>query len=307
MNGSPQLSVIIPTKDRKAVFDKTFLLLQNSIKDLDVEIIVINDSKTAEVIVPIGSKNTRVVNNPSSGVASARNLGAKLALGEWLLFLDDDMLIFAENIQAYLEYRNLPDKIVVNLEWEYPPDVIEKISATAFGRFLIKYGFTTMRGWNGYPDWERNKRVQINFITSPNLFIRREDFLVSGGYDENFPFAGFEDYAFSEKLKKLGFVFYVDTTSMMYHNEADRLEPFEWYKRKERGGRTRRVAVEKGLQELEIQHSFSKKVLYFFWPFFEPLLKLILFLTTVFRFMDRFSFMVYKMRLGIAIYKGYTK
>ncbi len=303
------LSVIIPTYDRDKLFYGCLRAVLDALKDIRAEIIVINDfKKGAPDISGFGASDRLVMyNNPKSGVASARNFGAQMAKGEWLLFLDDDMLINRKNIDAYLNYKIKSGKICVNLEWEYPPDVIQKISATAFGRFLTRYGFTSMRGWNNYPDWPENTSVPVDFITSPNLFVKRAHFLETGGYDENFPFAGFEDYAFSEKLKKLGFSFYIDTTSMMYHNEADRLEPADWYKRKERGGKTRRVAVERGLKELEIKHSLEKKTFYFFWPLIEPLLKLILFLTSAFRFLDRFSFLAYKMRLGIAIYKGYTR
>jgi GT2 family glycosyltransferase len=224
-----------------------------------------------------------------------------------VLFLDDDMIIFKENINSYLKYIPASDKIAVNIEWIYPPAEIDRIKKNAFGRFLIKYGFTTMRGWNGNPDWAIKSVIPSDFITSPNLFINKKHFIETGGYNENFPFAGFEDYAFCEQLKNHQFKMYIDTTSMMYHNEVDRLQPKDWFKRKERGGETRRIAVNQGLGEIEIKHNLLKKIIYLLAPLTEPFIRFILWLTARFQLMDKLSFFCYKALLGISIYKGYTK
>jgi glycosyltransferase involved in cell wall biosynthesis len=304
---TPLFSVIIPTKDRKSVFDNTYLALLKAIEGFDVEVIIVNDSKDNDVKLIKHSEKVVVVNNIKSGVASARNFGAGKATSDWLLFLDDDMIIFKENINSYLKHTLTSDKIVVNIEWIYPPLVIDRIKKNAFGRFLISHGFTTMRGWNNNADWEVNSVIPSNFITSPNLFVNKKYFIEAGGYNENFPFAGFEDYDFSERLKKQQFKMYIDTTSIMYHNEEDRLNPKEWYKRKERGGETRRVAKEQGFSEIELKHSLPKKIIYSFTPVIEPLFKFTLLLSSPFKFMDWISFFCYKGLIGISTFKGYTK
>lgn len=302
------ISIIIPTKDRTEILRKTLNFLCAAIANLDYEVIVINDSKTQNIYLEDGFPNNLIViNNPKSGVASARNLGAKMAKNEWLLFLDDDMLIFKENIGSYLKYTNILNKICVNIEWIYPPEITNKITKTSFGRFLIKYGFTTMRGWSNYPDWSEKSSIRVTSMSSPNLFINKNHFFETGGYDENFPFAGFEDYAFLKRLESHNFTMYIDTTSLMYHNEADRLKPKEWFERKVRGGVTRRIAFEQGFGDMEIKKSYSKKIIYFFSPALEYFFKCILVFSSASQKMDFISFKCYKMQLGISIYKGYTK
>ncbi|MBX3164160.1 MAG: glycosyltransferase family 2 protein [Bacteroidetes bacterium] len=302
------LSIIIPTKDRGEVFYKTLNAAYQATKNVSAEIIVINDSKTNNVVIEEKFLDrVSVFNNPKSGVAAARNYGASLANGKWLLFLDDDMIMNEENIHLYLQHTNREDKFCVNIEWIYPPELIAQIEKNAFGRFLIKYGFTTMRGWSNYPDWTTNSIVEVTSVASPNLFLRKQYFFETHGYDEKFPFAGFEDYAFSKRLEQHNFKMYVDTTSIMYHNEADRIEPKEWFKRKERGGETRRVAVEQGFVEIGIKQNVLKNVFYFSTPIIEPMLKFILAITSPFKIVDALSFTCYKMLLGIAINKGYNK
>ena len=302
------ISIIIPTKDRSEVFCTTLDAAYEATKNIAAEIIVVNDSKTGDVIIEKKhSDRVTAFNNPKSGVASARNYGASLAKGKWLLFLDDDMLMNQNNIHSYLKYVSRKDKFCVNIEWIYPSELIKQIEQTAFGRFLIKYGFTTMRGWSNYPDWATNSTVEVKSIASPNLFLNKEYFFETNGYDENFPFAGFEDYAFSKRLEKHNFKMYVDTTSIMYHNEADRVEPEAWFKRKERGGETRRVAVIQGFGEIKIKHNVVKKLFYFCTPVIEPFVKLVLFFSSPFKITDIISFTCYKALLGIAIDKGYNK
>jgi len=307
MDTKPLLSIIIPTKDRQDIFDISCLFLIKAIQDFDIEVIVINDSKVNEVTLPEKLTKVRIIKNNQSGVASARNLGASLAKGKWLLFLDDDMLINEENIHSYLRYTNREGKFCVNIEWAYPPDLINQIKQNAFGRFLIKYGFTTMRGWSGNPLWPQNSSITVKSITSQNLFLTTQLFIETGGYNENFPYAGFEDYAFSKHLEKNGFEMYVDTTSLMYHNEIDRTEPKAWFKRKERGGETRRIATTQGYREVEIKQSLIKKTFYLCTHIIEPLIGVILFFSDRFKITDMVSFTCYKALLGISINKGYNK
>jgi glycosyltransferase involved in cell wall biosynthesis len=303
------LSVIIPTYNRGEVFIQTIKHVCQALKRFDnYEVLVINDSKTQNIFIPSEcDKSVVVYANKKNGAAAARNYGAYLAKGEWLLFLDDDMILSEENINTYLKYTALNQKICVNIEWEYPSDVLNEISQKSFGRFLIKYGFTTMRGWSNYPDWDKNATIPVSSITSPNLFIRKSDFISTNGYDESFPFAGFEDYAFSKRLEENHFEMYIDTTSLMYHNEIDRLEPDAWFERKVRGSETRKIAVQNGFTEIGLQYSSFKKIIYQIQVVLQPFIYLILFFTNPFKWLDFISFACYKRLLGIAIFKGFTK
>ena len=152
----PTLSIIIPTKDRGYVFDQTIRSAVEAIKNRNAEIIVINDSKTSALKLPETYKCVKVIDNPNSGVASARNLGVKNASSDLLLFADDDTLLNESNIIAILETQKKFPNSAINLNWEYPIELVAKIQKTQFGRFLIAFGFTTAKGWYNHPSWNDN-------------------------------------------------------------------------------------------------------------------------------------------------------
>jgi glycosyltransferase involved in cell wall biosynthesis len=298
-----ELSVIIPTKDRDDVFSRTLQSVCEALRDVAAEVIVVNDSKTRTVVPdPAYASHVTVLNNPKSGVASARNLGAAHARGRLLLFLDDDMLVSRENIQATLQLHRLYANCCINLNWIYPPELTSTIQKEPFGRYLIHYGFTSLEGWNRGASWDANGLFPTEGITSQYLSMERAVFVASGGYTEGFPHAGFEDFDFAKKLKKEAVDFYIYPLSIAYHNETDRLNLPAWLARKERGGETRRVAVAMGHQELALHYGTFKKAALHGIAWFAPCLPLVLKLAP-----DALYFRIINILLATAIYKGYTK
>jgi len=300
------ISIIIPTKERDVVLASGLQHLLRAISGTGIEVIVVNDSKKTVPVIPDASQ-VKLLNNPGSGVASARNLGVQHATRQWILFLDDDMLISRENLLAYKNYLENTDKICVNLNWTYPPELVAQIKNYAFGRYLIAKKFTSLKGWNKEPGWIDGGSFKTYGMTSQNLMIRKSHFLSSGGYEASMPHAGSEDHIFSLKLQKLGFSFIVDTTTVMFHNEEDRVIEKEWFRRKERGGETRKAAVLLGYNELTLHYSPMKKLFYAAHPIIAPLVRSGLFISTRSPKLDRISFLFYNILLGISIYKGYSK
>ncbi|MBA2406813.1 MAG: glycosyltransferase family 2 protein, partial [Chitinophagales bacterium] len=108
-----KLSVIIPTKDRLAVFNSTIVKVVEALQEIDAEVIVVNDSKTSDVFIPESSADIQIHNNPKSGVASARNFGASFSSGDILLFLDDDILINRSAVEGiFLLHKRYPDAAI---------------------------------------------------------------------------------------------------------------------------------------------------------------------------------------------------
>ena len=91
----PKLSIIIPVVNPKKNLKKLFLSLQE-FGEHDSEILVINQSmkkldddiRKAVKIVIVERLTKNII--PAS---SARNLGATIATGKYLFFLDDDCLV----------------------------------------------------------------------------------------------------------------------------------------------------------------------------------------------------------------------
>ena len=254
-----ELSIIIPTKDRGEVFDMTINAAWESISGTNSEIIIINDSRTSTINLPFTSSQVKVFDNPKSGVASARNYGVNKATHPIILFLDDDIIINKQNLEkAYTFIISNPNS-TLNPNWIYPETLTKEISKTKFGRYLIHYGFTSLKGWNQGMNWNDHETFKCELLASYFVMMRQSDFSNVNGYNEDFPHAGAEDYDFAVRIKNNGIKTYIDPTNLVYHNESDRVELIPWLERKLRAAQTRKLAVSLGHEKLAIQSGRLKK------------------------------------------------
>ena len=164
-----------------------------------------------------------------------------------------------------------------------------------------------MKGWQsaGF-NWIENQMLEVDFITSQFLAISKFAFSKSGGYDENFPYAGFEDHDFSIRLKEYGVKAFLNTGIMILHNEEDRVELKGWMQRKFRGGQTRRVAVRMGHKDLGLNYDNLKGKIYFLIAKTEFLFTAALKIIHNFRMFDPLYFRIVNILLGTNLYKGYA-
>lgn len=89
------ISIIIPSYNYGGFIDKAIDSCFDQVYN-DIEVIVVNDGSTdnTEQIINKYTGNITYISQKNMGVSGARNVGAKVARGEWLLFLDaDDQLI----------------------------------------------------------------------------------------------------------------------------------------------------------------------------------------------------------------------
>lgn len=271
------LSIIIPTKDRGAILQSSLMSAILATQHVECEIIVVNDSKTSHPQISPEQNRIRIVDNPKSGVAAARNLGASLAKAGIIVFMDDDIQISKEVIDHTLHFYKHHPNTCINPDWRYPEDLIHQLKQKSFGRFMIDYNLVSFKGWYNSERWRDNELFSSELVASFFLPLTREQFIKSGGYNEQFPHAGFEDYDFPVRLRDQGNKLFIDTRICVLHNEEDRSDLKNWLNRQTRGAQTRRMGVELGYTELGIQYSGSKsllfKILHFVKPFFTSLAK----------------------------------
>jgi GT2 family glycosyltransferase len=308
-NEKPEIicTIIIPTFNRN---DLLYTCLDSilPLAKRNIEIIVVNDNPKNKIELPFNLKYNAVeiVDNPKQGVASARNFGAYKAKGEFLIFIDDDMIVDPLSISSCIEFLQSSEKSVYNSDWVYSDETNKSLELSSFGRFLKHINFNTLKGWNDNPkDWEKTKFYKNNGITSQFLGMKKIDFEKAGGYNEIFPFAGFEDYDFWQRLKKQDISVYIDTDIKIIHNELDKLTPKQWYARKYRGGITQKVAVIQGYKELVRQDNLYKKIIFKYFYYFQSLI--FYFFNLKNKKIDTLSFMLFKILIGANLSKGYYK
>lgn len=300
-----KFSLIIPTKDRNHILQKSVDCLKKVNHLSDLEIFIINDSEQpVNIDFSAFPVKVEVLRNPGKGVASARNFGISKATSDWLVFMDDDMMVQPGTFDRII---NLEKDSCLNINWVYPDFILSRSDRSPFIRYLKKYRFDSMEGWSNDPAWDREKLFRVNGVNSAFLVINKDTLLRAGAYNAKFPFAGFEDHDLSERLAEAGVKMYVDPTNMIFHNEEDRMELENWLERKRRGAITRKVAVGLGYKNLELRYSFPKRIVYeISYGLRKSLLATLKHWPATGRF-DASYFMLVNLLLGAYSYAGYTK
>ncbi len=261
---SIDISIIIPTKDRDDVFKRTLATVLESTECISAEVIVINDSDR-----PIFGfddyLNLKIYRNPKSGAASARNFGAAQAKGKVLLFVDNDVLVSAANLNQILFFHKKYESSCFNFFWFYPPDLIEKLPNYSFGRFLLNnliFSNSSRIGKGNIKQMEG--LVSVDGLASYFLSINKADFEMIGGYEEKIPKAGVEDMILAKQMRKYGLKMYMSMADVVFHNEADRLELVNTMGIYKSHALTRRVAVDMGHEDVKMEMKPTKLALYKF-------------------------------------------
>jgi len=144
----------------------------------DYEVIVTDDSKDniAKALISEKYSWAKWVAGPKHGPAANRNSGAKVATGEWLIFLDDDCLPQQKWLASY----------------------IDAINSTGNG--LVFEGRTDAERPQQRFDEEAPINIDGNKLWSCNFAINKALFNQLNGFDESFPFAAMEDVDFYTRV-----------------------------------------------------------------------------------------------------------
>ena len=194
-------SVVIPYYNMGKYIDETIDSVINSEFALK-EIIIVNDGSTdLESISKLESYRDRplfrVIDVPNQGLASARNLGAVCAQGEYLAFLDADDKVapdyFAKAISILRQYKNVH-----------------------FVGAWTQYFEGSSKIWPTFSP-EPPLLLFHNLVNSSSLIYKRSSFLAAGLNDKNMPFQGLEDYESVISLVNKGFSGVVLPETLFYY------------------------------------------------------------------------------------------
>jgi GT2 family glycosyltransferase len=223
---APFVSVVVPTYRRPTVLASTLdALLAVEHPAERYEVIVVDDGPDDATERAVkGSADARAatdrvvyVAQHRGGAATARNTGARRASGQVLIFVDDDITVRPDHVNRHLAVLCDDRQALVNGHWEFSPPVRAALEATPFGRFRIEV-----------EEWVKDTlpketleggRVVPSAVTACNLGVWRDFFWTVGGFDEGFPFAGYEDQEFSYRAVAAGASLYYDRSIRLLHND----------------------------------------------------------------------------------------
>jgi len=180
---NPLVSVIIPTKNEVNYITDTLLSLKKQHhKNLETIVVDSSDDDTVSIVRGFTDKIIRKKVN----IPQAKNLGAKYAEGEFLVFLDADTTLLPSWINRSLEYllNGKYDAVIGNVSTR-KKDFQAFLVGGIYRSFLKLTGLINNFSMGGVP-----------------FMITKKFFKKSGGFREDF--ASCEDIEFLKRLKKHG-------------------------------------------------------------------------------------------------------
>jgi len=173
---TPEISIIIPTYNRKASLLHTLESLSQQTFSADrFEVVVVDDGSSdgtgaaVQVIHPFRLLYLRQTNQ---GSAAARNRGARHSTGDILVFVDDDITLDSEYLAAIID-RTTAGAVAMGVWQPYrPPNPTHFSNATA-----LPLEVQAARAIH-------HQEVPFTECTSNNLAVRRTDFVRVGMWQD---------------------------------------------------------------------------------------------------------------------------
>ena len=198
----PHFTIIIPSFNRAHIILNTIqAVLDQSFQDW--ELLIVDDGSTdntKDILIPIlADKRIKYIYQDNAGVCVARNKGALIATGEYLVFLDSDDTVlekWLEDFYTLKEYKH--DIIFCNMKIIKPNKSIKLVSC------LDPYNDGNSKGISIPGTWS----------------IRKDVFIASGMYDEKLKFGENTELRFrlNEKILNIGLI---DKFNFIYHESLN--------------------------------------------------------------------------------------
>lgn len=178
-------SIIIPTYNRRVILHKALLALAKNTRPFqEFEVVVVDDGSTDDtkdmidaLEVPYDLVYER---QERRGPASARNRAIRLARGEIMIFIDSDIMVVPDFVEAHLEAHQRARLVAVGLVVH--TNDLENPDSASF----------------------RITDMSRAFFATGNVSVEKECLLEAGLFDEAFDEYGWEDLELGHRLQKLG-------------------------------------------------------------------------------------------------------
>lgn len=231
----PDLSIVIPTRDRRAVLARTLHALDAQVEAPPFEVVVVDDGSGDDTLAFLDQRRGRtpVVVLPQAplGPAAARNRGIERARAARVLLLGDDTWPDPRTVARHA-HPEAGETIGLQGRIDWDPS----IGITPLMRFLAPAGpqfyFRGLRDGEPIP----YTAVLGSNLSAPTAWFRDEP------YDEGFPHASFEDTEQAFRWQRRGWrVSWSEAARCWHHHRYDDLTAF--LDRQVRAGRAARYAV----------------------------------------------------------------
>ncbi len=213
-------SIVIPVRNRAALTERCLQdLLATVAGDACTEIAVVDDGsrdETASVLERVADRITVVKNAETVGFAASCNRGARACGGDYLVFLNNDVLGRPGWLDALVRYADATPEIgAVGSKLLYANETIQHAGIVICHDSLPRHVY---RGFaSTHPAVNVSRQYQA--VTAACMLVPRRVFEETGGFDTSFV-NGFEDVDFCLRLAALDLDVHYCHESVLVHLEA---------------------------------------------------------------------------------------
>lgn len=228
-----EMSIVIPVKDNQKGIDSYLkrFFETHSKSDFPKEIIIVDNNSSPAIELKPEYLNSglpiELIECRKIGPASARNMGAKIAKGKWLLFNDSDCIPTKSILKGYLKADNNSVAYAGNIK-SLNDDKLSKYYESQEILIPLK-------------TYDENGNFVPQYLITANSLIWKKAFTEIGGFDERIAIAGGEDVDLGLRLSQVGNLSYA-FDSIAFHDFSDGVIGF--YKRFKRYGQGNRLVEE---------------------------------------------------------------
>ena len=193
------------------------------------KIIIVDNASTDNSIEGIGEVNLpiEIIRNPENyGFAKACNVGARKAEGDFILFLNPDVIVFENTFIKLFEYiykHDKPEIAIYGIQLLNKKGEIQKTCArfpNTWNLVVRSLGLDTLKLeiFRSYRlnDWNHQETKVVDQVMGAFFLVKRNLFEELNGFDERF-FVYFEELDFSKRAYDLGFKTIYITEAKAYH------------------------------------------------------------------------------------------
>tara|TARA_B100000287_G_scaffold403678_1_gene425705 strand:- start:688 stop:1596 length:909 start_codon:yes stop_codon:yes gene_type:complete len=191
-----KVSILIVTYQSEDEILDCIKSIHQNVNNIVFEIIIIDNASTDKTIKTIKDNFpdiTIIKNKQNKGFSFANNLGAKLAKGEFLFFLNPDSLILENTIEKLMGILDMDKNIGIigpaikniNGSFQSPALKIPNVLITLFEAFgLYLFLPNTVLGYRSHSNIDID--LDVGWVTGACFMIKREDYDLLNGFDENY-------------------------------------------------------------------------------------------------------------------------
>jgi glycosyltransferase involved in cell wall biosynthesis len=197
------LSIVIPCYNQWHFVEEAINSVESN-NEITYEIIVINDGSTdlltKQKCSIISQRGISIISQNNSGLAKSRNNGINIAKGDYILPLDADNKINPDFINKAIEILELiPEVSIVYSDRQLFGESNDLIKVGKFDLIRMIFG---------------------NYIDACAIY-RKQVWKEIGGYDENMPIQGLEDWDFWLSAAERNFQFYYIPEPLFYYRVTE--------------------------------------------------------------------------------------